>query len=399
MIEVYSSTLDQTIKIDRIIGQIEGKNPGPTVVFFGGIHGNENSGVFALNQMVKDLEKNEVTVNGHIYAIAGNLQALAKGVRYCSEDLNRLWNEERMKSIELEESKNHEDEKLEQLELLQLVKSIIEKETGPFYFMDLHTTSSETIPFIVVNDSLLNRNFTEQLPVPMILGIEEYLEGPILSYINELGYVSFGYEAGQHDDLASYQNQTAFIYLCLIYAESIDRQEIDYFHYYEQLAKHTATSKDIFEIVFRFRIHQGDTFEMRPGFVNFQRVKNGQEMALRNGRKVLAKHDGRVFMPLYQSQGQEGFFEIRKVHPFFLRLSTVLRKVKAGHILPFLPGIRWQSSDHQALVVNLKVARVLAKPLLHLLGYRSKMVDKNRLVIKNREAASRTKEYAASWNR
>lgn len=399
MIEVYSSTLDESIKIDRIIGHIKGSNPGPTVVFFGGIHGNENSGVFALNQMVKDLEKNEVTVNGHIYAIAGNLQALAKGVRYCSEDLNRLWNEERMKSIELEESKNHEDEKLEQLELLQLVKSIIEKETGPFYFMDLHTTSSETIPFIVVNDSLLNRNFTEQLPVPMILGIEEYLEGPILSYINELGYVSFGYEAGQHDDMAAYQNQTAFIYLCLVFAASIDRKQINYYHYYEQLAKHTASSKDIFEIVFRFRLHPGDTFQMRPGFVNFQKVRKGQELAMRNSKMAVAKHDGRIFMPLYQSQGNEGFFEIKKVHPFFLRLSTVLRKVKAGHILPFLPGIRWQSSDHQALVVNLKVARVLAKPLLHLLGYRSKMVDKNRLVIKNREAASRTKEYAASWNR
>lgn len=399
MIEVYSQALDQTIRIDRIIGHLEGRKPGPTVVFFGGIHGNESSGVFALHRMIDELYEKQSLLRGHIYAIAGNLKALEKGKRYCFEDLNRLWSASQMKTLEKAERADLEDEKLEQYEILQLVKKIIDKETGPFYFMDLHTTSSETIPFIVVNDSLLNRKFTEQLPVPMILGIEEYLDGPILSYINELGYVSFGYEAGQHDDLASYQNQTAFIYLCLVFTESMDRKDIDYFHYYEQLAKHTATSKDIFEIVFRFRIHSGDTFEMHPGFVNFQRVKRGQEMAIRNGKIVMAKHDGRVFMPLYQSQGNEGFFEIRKVQPFFLKLSGLLRKMKIGHVLPFLPGIRWQSVEHKALVVNLKVARFLAKPLLHLLGYRAKEVGKNKLVIKNREAASRTNDYVAEWNK
>ncbi|MEP3387998.1 MAG: succinylglutamate desuccinylase/aspartoacylase family protein [Reichenbachiella sp.] len=399
MIEVYSEARGETIKIDRVIGHIKGSKLGPTIVFFGGIHGNESSGVFALHQMIADLQNKKNSIKGQIYAIAGNLKALEKGTRYCSEDLNRLWTEDQLKVLENDPTESLADEKLEQQVLLQLIKEIIDKESGPFYFMDLHTTSSETLPFIVVNDSLLNRKFTEQLPVPMILGIEEYLDGPILSYINELGFVSFGYEAGQHNDLASYQNQTAFIYLCLVLAESIDREEIDYYHYYEQLAKHTATSKDIFEIVFRFRIHRGDTFEMHPGFVNFQRVKKGQEMAIRNNKTVVAKHDGRVFMPLYQNQGSEVFFEIRKVHPFFLKLSAALRKMKAGHILPFLPGIRWQSAEKKALVVNLKVARFLAKRLLHLLGYRAKEVDKNKLVIKNREAASRTKEYAAAWNK
>ena len=32
----------------RIIGHIKGRQPGPTLVFFGGIHGNEPSGIFAL---------------------------------------------------------------------------------------------------------------------------------------------------------------------------------------------------------------------------------------------------------------------------------------------------------------------------------------------------------------
>ena len=116
-------------------------------------------------------------------------------------------------------------------------------------------------------------------------------------------------------------------------------------------------------------------------------------MAIRNGKKIVASHTGRVFMPLYQKQGKEGFFEIRKIHPFFLRLSAILRRTKFAHILPFLPGIRWQSSKKDAMVVNLKIARFFTKQFLHLLGFRSKRVDKTHLVIKNREASSKVADY------
>ena len=44
---MMAKALLKTIYIDRIIKKIEGKKEGPTVVFFGGIHGNETAGVFA----------------------------------------------------------------------------------------------------------------------------------------------------------------------------------------------------------------------------------------------------------------------------------------------------------------------------------------------------------------
>lgn len=398
MIEVHSTTLDRSIQIDRIIGQIRGKHSGPTVVFLGGIHGNEKSGVFALYRVIEDLKQKRKSIKGNIYAIAGNLNALEQGTRYSKEDLNRLWTTDQINDLDQENPSLLQDEKSEQYEILKTIEKILDQESGPFYFMDLHTTSSETIPFMVVNDSLLNRKFTEQFPVPMILGIEEYLDGPILSYINEMGYVSFGYEAGQHDDHASYQNQIAFIYLCLTFSEIIDQADIDYYHFYERLAKTSVTSRDIFEIRLRFSLDEKDQFKMNPGLVNFQKIYKGQELAVHNGQLVKATAVGRVFMPLYQNQGSDGFFEISRVHPFFLKLSALLRRIKAGHILPYLPGIRWKSSRHEALVVNLKVARFLAKPLMHLLGYRSRQTDKSHLVIKNREAASRTEEYVAEWN-
>jgi hypothetical protein len=138
---------------------------------------------------------------------------------------------------------------------------------------------------------------------------------------------------------------------------------------------------------------------MKPGFVNFQKVQKGQFLATKIHRKVTASYSGRIFMPLYQSQGRDGFFEIRKVRKIFLRLSELFRHTKFDHILPFLPGIHWQSQKHDTMIVNLKIARFFTKPFLHLLGYRSRRLDKNHLIIKNREAASRKHEYRdVNWS-
>jgi predicted deacylase len=398
MIKVYSKALDQSIEVDRMIGQIRGEQPGPTIIFLGGMHGNEPSGVFALQKVLSDLIEKNPPIKGSIYAISGNLPALAKGERFHSRDLNRMWTNENMNRLVAGKFEVDCEDTAEFLELYKLIQGILKNETGPFYFIDLHTTSSETIPFVLVNDSLLNRKFTKQYPLPMILGIEEYLDGPLLSYINELGYVAFGYEAGQHDDLASIENHIAFIYLTLKFTGSVNEDDIKYHHYYGQLAKTSVDSKYVYEISYGFRIKEGDTFTMKPGFVNFQHVKKGQEMAVKNDIPIIASYTGRIFMPRYQNVGEDGFFEIRKVSSFLLRLSAVLRKIYLENLLVLLPGVRWESSKHDALIVDRKIARFFAKQFFHLLGYRSRRVNKNHLVMKNREAASREKEYyGAIW--
>ena len=62
MTTVHSKALNQSIQVDRIIGHVDGKKPGPTLIFFGGIHGNEPSGVFALQQAITKIGKDNLTV-------------------------------------------------------------------------------------------------------------------------------------------------------------------------------------------------------------------------------------------------------------------------------------------------------------------------------------------------
>lgn len=398
MTNVYSKALNSSIETERIIGHYKGSSSGPTLIFIGGIHGNEPAGPFALHEVFQELKDKNVSFEGSMYGIAGNLTALKNGIRYQKIDLNRQWTPENLDLIKSNTQLENDAENNELYEIYTTIKSILEKETGPFYFFDLHTTSSETIPFITVNDSLLNRKFTQQFPVPMILGIEEYLEGPLLSYMNELGYVAFGFEGGQHDSISSVNNHRAFIYLSMVYTGSLKRSQIEYQKYYDVLFNNSGKSKVIYEIFLHYKIRSNEDYTTDLGFVNFQTIKKGDLIGKSNGRPIMAKQSGMIFMPLYQGKGNDAFFIIRKVEKMFLNLSAVLRTIRFDKLLPLLPGVRWTSEKKDKLVVDLKVARFFTKQFFHVLGYRSRQIDRTHLRMKNREAASRTEDYKdAPW--
>ncbi|GAB4243286.1 MAG: hypothetical protein Tsb0034_21040 [Ekhidna sp.] len=392
---VYSKALDTIVEVGRIIGHIKGKQQGPTLIFMGGIHGNEPAGVIALKRVVDYVKKQHI--RGNIYAIAGNLAALGKSQRYIAEDLNRVWTRSRMERLPVEPDKAENQDVTEQIEINNIIQDILKKEEGPFYFFDIHTTSSETLPFLTVNDSLMNRYFTEQYPLPIILGIEEYLDGPILSWINELGYVAFGFEAGQHDDMASVENAQAFILLSMIYADALDKDDIEWYKYHDLLAKTTGDIKNIYEIIYRHEVKEGDKFHMLPGFYNFQKITKSQLLARSNGQEITAPVDGRIFMPLYQSKGEDGFFAIKKIWKPFLQLSAFIRKHRLDRVLAYLPGVKWMDEHKSCLLVNRHIARFMAKDIFHLFGFRSVQVDDHVYKMYNREAAARIAMYEREY--
>lgn len=391
MIQVYSEALKKTISVDRLIANIQGTSDGPTVVFFSGIHGNEPAGVFALEESLRKIKPEDV--RGSIYGVSGNLKALRQKQRYIDEDLNRIWTEHNLNKLERKEKLNNEEH--EQLELYVFLKKILNKGKPPYYFIDLHTTSSKTVPFITINDALINRRFSNQFPIPTVLGIEEYLNGPLLSYINSLGYVSLGFESGQHDEIKAISNSISFIYLTLVFTKIMGRDNVPSFlEHFKTLESESKSIRGVFEVIYLHKIMEQQPFKMLNGFENFQSVKKGKPLALSNNETLCSKYNAQIFMPLYQPQGQEGFFIIRKIKPFFLKLSTTLRQFKMDEMLIILPGVSWEDSKKQVLTVNLNTARFLVKPLFHLFGYRNKQIDKTHLKLYNRERTAKTKMYA-----
>jgi len=381
MSKVYSNALGTTLEIGRIIDHLEGENVGPTVVFFGGIHGNEPAGVFALQHVMHELKLQQKSISGEIYAIAGNLKALEKNTRFLERDLNRIWSAKQVEQIRRATEDRNDDEN-ELLELYKLLNEILEHSAPPFYFVDLHTTSSETSPFIVLNDSLLNRKFASNYPLPIILGIEEYLEGALLSFINELGYISLGYEGGQHDEVVAIKNCIDFIHFTLSLAESVQLSESEFIHLEKLMMDSSKVSNKFYEIYYQYDIKKGNEFKMLPGFVNFQKIPKGKDVAMDNANVLKTQGKRQIFMPLYQSQGSEGFYYIRSIPKFLLWISKGLRKLKIDHLLVKFPGIKWQSLKKDAMLVDQRIARFMAKSIFHLLGYRARQLDKTYLVVK-----------------
>ncbi|WP_431125876.1 succinylglutamate desuccinylase/aspartoacylase family protein [Flagellimonas flava] len=395
MAKVYSNALQETLEVDRIIGHLKGDEDGPTLVFFAGIHGNEPAGVFALKHVIRELKLRQTPIRGQLYAIAGNLQALEQKVRFVEKDLNRIWTTENLQQTLQTDNEISKDEQ-EMIELYKLLQAILEQNQPPFYFIDLHTTSSDTSPFMVLNDSLLNRKFASQYPLPTILGIEEYLVGALLSYINELGYVSLGYESGQHDDVVSIRNCTHFIHYTLGITELVAYAPAELAKLRMEIADSSMVSSKFYEIYYQHEIQNSGGFEMRPGFKNFQKIPRGTAIAMDNGNKIMTQRKRQIFMPLYQKLGSEGFYYIKSIPLVLLWISKGLRKFKMDHLLVCLPGIQWSSRQKDGLLVDQRIAKFLAKSFFHLLGYRTRQLDRTHLVVKSREMASRNLEYKSS---
>lgn len=393
MIQVYSKALHSSIETERIIGHLQGKEEGPTLVFFAGIHGNEPSGVVALRQVVQELTGSEELKKGNIYAISGNMPALSRGIRYFNCDLNRMWTKPFLNG-QAHQADSTPLEYNEMQDIQKLLHAILEREKGPLYFFDLHTTSSDTRPFITINDTLLNRKFALNYGVPVILGIEEFLEGPLLSYINTLGYISIGFESGQHDTVDSIENHKSFVYRSLAITGLLKQVA-------QQPRRRLVPEEKVFyEIIFRYQIKPDEKFIMCHGFKNFQPITEGQYLANADAEWLEAPLDGFIFMPLYQDQGDDGYFIIKLIPEKYLFLSKVLRKLRLDMLLTLLPGINWHDPEKKTLRVNQRIARYFAKDFLHLMGYRVKQQDEFHLVARKREQPSARRLYKReSWLR
>ena len=98
-------------------------------------------------------------------------------------------------------------------------------------------------------------------------------------------------------------------------------------------------------------------------------------------------------MLLYQAKGEDGFFLIRPIPKVFLVLSAIIRDLKIDRLFPFFPRVKKDPNTSGGLILNLAIARILTKQLLHLFGYRAKETIENKLHLKSREHATQTALY------
>lgn len=363
--------------LPRVLGvhPARGEARGTLLLVVGGVHGNEPAGVRAIRAVLAEIERRQLAIRGRLVGLVGNARALAQGQRFLGSDLNRLWTEERLAALRTSSEPVRDPEVLEQIALLAAFEEHLAGSWGRVVLLDLHSTSAGGAPFTIISDTLQNRPLAFALPVPVLLGLEERIEGTLLAWFADLGHVALCLEGGQNELFSTVEHHTAALWLTLVSAGLLAAEDVPELEAQRRRLANSARSLPaVVELRYRYAIAPGAEFEMRPGYQNFQPVRRGEVLARvdpgSGAREVQSPLGGLVLMPRYQALGDDGFFLGRRVRPFWLRLSGWLRSAGLGWFPRLLPGVRPDPARPGELVVDRRVARWFTAEILHLFGYR-----------------------------
>ena len=158
---------------------------------FGGIHGNELTGLYLIKKFLKQphlLERNTFTAS----PILGNLKAIEACTRFIDKDLNRCFDIESLETVS-DETIIYEKQRAKE------IKEIITSNNVDCIF-DLHSTTADVgLSIILVNDHPFNLSLASYLsqiiPEVRICSFFEK-DQPTTSFLNSLSPLGFAIEVG-----------------------------------------------------------------------------------------------------------------------------------------------------------------------------------------------------------
>lgn len=355
----------------RLLGRLDSGRPGPVLICIAGIHGNEPAGVHAVRRVLAALRERESEMKGAFVAFAGNVAALDRGRRFVDRDLNRAWTPERLEVLRAAKAGTGSAEDREQIELLEEIEGVLRGSNGPVYALDLHTTSGPGGIFSVFTDSIPHRDFAQRFPIPMIFGLEELVDGTLINMLSDHGLIAVTVETGQHEEPAAVDRAEAALWIALVAAGLLPERLVpEATEGRKLLRRDSGYLPRALEMRYRRHVEADDAFSMNAGYRNFQAVRAGEVVAHDVKGDVVLTEGGRMLMPLYQAQGDDGFFLVREFSPFWMAASRIMRAAGLARAAVWLPGIRRAGGTDDEVIVDRRVARFFARQLFHLLGFR-----------------------------
>lgn len=307
--------LNPIILKNRFLGSYSSNDSKENLaIFLAAIHGNEQSGILALQRVFNVLNKQNIQSNGKVIGLAGNLAAIKEFQRYIDEDLNRMWTKKRIQSIKKNGTKNAEETEL--LKILTQIESYNYTEYKNRYFIDLHATSSSKGVFAITTKEKECIDITSKIHVPIILGLEKSLVGTTHKYMmDQNGFLSVAFEGGKLSELSSVDLHEAGVWAFLVSTGIVMKEDVPEYERFETVLKQSdrLMAPKVSEVKYVYKIKEGEEFKMVPGFKNFQRITKGQVLAHNKTDAIKSPMDGFMLMPLYQKQGEEGFFIVNTV--------------------------------------------------------------------------------------
>lgn len=320
---------------DRIVGIVEGDHPGPLVVAVGAIHGNEPAGVMAIRGFLDLINSWRgsygLRFDGNFIGLVGHLEAYRSNRRYFNFDLNRCWSVDRITTLLNQSDEGGilaQFEEAEMLSVIRVLREVIETyQPREVIILDLHTTSAQGGVFSIPMDT--GMELAASIPAPILLGLSSGFSGTFLqgvsfllsTYGSSLTTVRcLAFETGQHQEAEAVQRGIWALLSILGVSGCIDLGDVkQWFGGGKELFREGLPKA--MRIFYRHEIVAGSNFSMVPGYVNFQFVQKGEVLAIEASGSVIAPASGYLLMPLYQSQGSDGFFLAKAVEVDFDSLS------------------------------------------------------------------------------
>jgi len=152
-----------------------------------------------------------------------------------------------------------------------------------------------------MSDTLRNRPIAFSLRLPVVLGLEESVDGTLLEYLTEQGHRAVLVEGGAHADPRSVDLHAAAIWQVLVVAGLLDADKIPGFARHRRLLDEAGAGLPrVLELRHRHPIEPTDRFEMQPGLRGFMTVPKGRLLARDRNGEIRAPESGLLLMPLYQ---------------------------------------------------------------------------------------------------
>jgi succinylglutamate desuccinylase len=313
--------------MERLIGNYTGAQHGALIIAIGAMHGNEPAGVRALQtlfQMLEDEPSHNPTFSfkGKIVGLIGNVQAYERKVRFIEKDLNRQFLVENIGKLQKGAPQYFDEKKpffedLERIELLQTIENEINTyKPKKVIVLDLHTTSADGGIFTIVADDAESIAVASELHAPVVKGFVRGMGGTTIHYFKteNMGVPTFAlsFEAGQHDDPLSEKRAIAWLVNALRATGCVRHEDVETKHE-EILRGYSDKLPKVVQLTDSHKITDSDNFKMMPNYKNFQSIKKGEKLAMDKKGDIIAPEDCLILMPLYQTQGQDGFFLVKEV--------------------------------------------------------------------------------------
>ncbi len=290
----------------RTLYDVCGDPLGPTVVVTVAIHGNERGSVVALERLISRINRMAVRPRGRLVVLVGNLEGLRRGVRFVDHDLNRLWYEGAPEQVGGRPLVEFQERRV----LEGILAELSATANGPLTLIDLHSFSGQGEPFLIAPDQHSPDELLVQVPFPVIRGLNRFLRGTLATWMEARGHRTLILEGGRESDPEVPITIEAFLWqalarLGLVGASLVPKSAHRHWH---ELQARVRRLPSALLTLYRQRIEADEGFRMEPGFRTFDQVDEGALLARNRHGEIRAPFTGYLLMPLYQGQGEDGFF-------------------------------------------------------------------------------------------